>query len=161
MQKISGNIGVAPIECVNPRQNKWRVRWAITPTADGEETAEYMEHKYDHRPTPDEVRQLIIGWHNARIDAAILSGFVWRGNAVWLSAENQSNYKAAFDAAVMSDGALLPVTFKFGTGSDPVYHEFRDIEELKDFYYSALRYVQQTLADGWRTKDSVDFSVYE
>ena len=27
--RIQGSAGVAPIECVNPRKDKWRVRWDI------------------------------------------------------------------------------------------------------------------------------------
>ena len=38
---------------------------------------------------------------------------------VWLSSENQFNYKAAYDLAVQTGGATLPVTFKFGTDEVP------------------------------------------
>ena len=74
--------------------------------------------------------------------------------------ENQFNYKAAYDLAVQTNGASLPVTFKFGDSS-PVYHTFNTLEEISDFYTSALSYVNNMLADGWAKKDSLDWSEYE
>jgi hypothetical protein len=38
---------------------------------------------------------------------------------VWLSTENQFNYKAAFDLATQTGGKSLPVTFKFGSTNNP------------------------------------------
>jgi hypothetical protein len=69
---------------------------------------------------------------------------------VWLSSENQFNYKAAYDLAVQTGGASLPVKFKFGTTEDPVYYTFTNINDLSDFYMSAMRYINQTLDQGWQ-----------
>lgn len=159
MQKVIGNSDVKHIECINPKKDKWKVRWAIQVTEDG--VVEYMEEDFNHKPPIDEVKDIIIGWYNSNIEAEIVSGFVWNGNSVWLSTENQFNYKTAFDAAVMSNGATLPVKFKFGTDDEPVYHEFTTIEELSDFYYNAIAYVQSVLQNGWDVKDLLDFKLYE
>lgn len=155
--KIQGSAGVAPIECINPRKDKWRVRWDIL-EVDG--AATYEEAEFDHRPTVEEVRATIIAWHNARIDEAILSGFRWEGVPVWLSTENQLNYKAAFDLAIQTEGANLPVVFKLGTDEKPVYREFKTLDELKSFYMAAMAHVQDTLAAGWKAKDGIDFDRY-
>mgnify|MGYP000044714030 FL=1 len=48
--RIQGSAGVAPIECVNPRKDKWRVRWDIE-EQDG--MATYEEAEFDRRPTLD------------------------------------------------------------------------------------------------------------
>lgn len=159
MQKVIGNSDVKPIECINPKKDKWKVRWAIECREDG--TAEYMEEDFNHKPPIDEIKGIIIGWYNSNIDTEIVSGFVWNGTNVWLSTENQINYKTAFDAAVMSNGATLPVKFKFGTDDEQVYHEFTTIEELSDFYYKAIAYVQSVLQKGWDVKDLLDFKLYE
>lgn len=148
---------MAPIECVNPRKDKWRVRWDIR-EQDG--TADYEEVEFDHRPSPGEVREVILAWQNARIDEAILTGFRWEETPVWLSTENQFNYKAAFDLAIQTDGANLPVVFKLGTDEKPVYREFTTTDELKAFYTAATAHVQQTLAAGWKAKDGIDFDRY-
>lgn len=158
MHRVQGNPDAALIECTNPIKNKWRVRWDVTLLPDG--TASYMEEECDRLPEPGEIRQLIATWVNDRTNAAILSGFVYEGNPVWLSTENQFNYKAAYDLAVQTAGASLPVTFKLGTDEEPVYREFADIDSLKDFYTAAMAHIQKVLADGWRAKDNFDSEKY-
>lgn len=159
MQKVTGNSGVQHIECINPKKDKWRIRWAIVENEDG--TAEYMEEDFNHKPSVDEVRKVILDWYNAEIDAEIISGFKWQGKSVWLSTENQFNYKAAYDLAVQTNGASLPVKFKFGTDDDPYYYEFAELEELGQFYTQSMAYVQSVLEKGWETKDKLNFKHYE
>ena len=79
---------------------------------------------------------------------------------VWLSAENQFNYKAAYDLAIQTAGATLPVTFKFGTDDVPCYHTFLTVEELTDFYTKAMRHIQFALATGWNNKDAFNLESY-
>ncbi len=156
--KVNGCIGVLPIECVSPRKNKWKVRWNITEKEDG--SSDWYEQDYDHKPTLEEIRDTIVKFHNGQVDAKILSGFSWKDMPVWLSSENQFNYKASFDLAVQTNGQNLPVRFKFGTDKDPKYYDFKTIDELSDFYTSAIKFINDTLQEGWAEKDSVDFSVY-
>lgn len=156
--KVNGCIGVLPIECVNPRKNKWKVRWNITEKEDG--SSDWYEQDYDHKPTLEEIRDTIVKFHNGQVDAKILSGFSWKDMPVWLSSENQFNYKASFDLAVQTNGQNLPVRFKFGTDKDPKYYDFKTVDELSDFYTSAIKFINDTLQEGWAEKDSIDFSVY-
>lgn len=158
VMKVNGCIGVLPIECVNPRKNKWKVRWNITEKEDG--SSDWYEQDYDHKPTLEEIRDTIVKFHNGQVDAKILSGFSWKDMPVWLSSENQFNYKASFDLAVQTNGQNLPVRFKFGTDKDPKYYDFKTVDELSDFYTSAIKFINDTLQEGWAEKDSVDFSVY-
>ena len=72
----------------------------------------------------------------------------------------QFNYKAAYDLAVQTAGKTLPVVFKLGTDEKPVYKQFTTLNELSNFYNQAMTYIQNTLAKGWRTKDSIDFTKY-
>lgn len=159
MKRIEGTSEVRLIECVNPVKGKWRIRWDVQVNEDG--TATYMEEEFMHKPTDMEIRQAIIGWHNRQTDEAILSGFEYEGCMVWLSRENQFNYKAAYDLAVQTAGATLPVTFKLGTDETPVYKVFDNIEKLTEFYTKAMRYIQETLAIGWKKKDELDLALYE
>ena len=69
--RIQGSAGVAPIECVNPRKDKWRVRWDIE-EQDG--MATYEEAEFDRRPTLDEIKAAVLASYNTRIDEAIRSG---------------------------------------------------------------------------------------
>lgn len=145
------------VECINPITDKWMVLWNEQNEGD---SVSYQAEIFTHKPTITEIKDTILDWYNRKIDQEILTGFVWRGNSVWLSMENQFNYKAAYDLAVQTEGRLLP-TFKFGTTENSVYHTFKTLEELEDFYTSAMSYVTETLSKGWEDKDSIDWSVYE
>ena len=158
MKRVQGNPNVALLECTNPVRNRWRVRWDIQ--TDDEGNASFMEEEFNHRPSGDEIKALISGWINERTDCAILTGFCFEGNMVWLSSENQFNYKAAYDLAVQTAGASLPVTFKLGSDDNPVYRTFEDVESLTQFYTQALTHVQRTLAEGWTAKDNIDLGLY-
>ena len=146
------------LECTNPVKGKWRVRWDVQRHEDG--SADYMEEEFEHRPEQEEVKILILDWYNRKIDGAILSGFSYEGNTVWLSAENQFNYKAAFDLAMQTGGKTLPVTIKMGLDEQPAYVKFTDMEKFTDFYTKAMAYIQSTLATGWKEKDAIDWSAY-
>lgn len=115
------------------------------------------------KPKLEDIKRVIIEWHNGQINMEILSGHKWRDMAVWLSAENQQNYKASFDLAMQfgGQGGTLPLVYKFGSELEPVYHQFNDLDELKDFYLSTVVYVKDTLANGWKRKDDIDWTPYE
>ena len=98
MKRVEGTAGVKLLECVNPVKNTWRVRWDVREREDG--SADYMEENILGKPSREIIRTVILGWYNEEIDREILSGFVYEGMPVWLSSENQFNYKAAHDLAV-------------------------------------------------------------
>lgn len=113
------------------------------------------------KPNLNEVKAFILRVINENTDKKILSGFKWKDMQVWLSSENQFNYKAAYDLAFQTNGASLPTVFKFGMTENPIYYKFDDLEELTDFYTKALAYINEQLAMGWYKKDSIDWSAYE
>lgn len=158
MRRVEGSADVSLMECTNPVKDKWRIRWDVQEKEDG--STSYMEEEYSHKPTDEEIHTLIMSWYNSQTDAAILSGFVYKDAPVWLSTENQYNYKAAYDLAVQTGGETLPVTFKFGSDEQPEYHTFDNLDELKDFYVQAVRHIQHTLAEGWKRKDVFNLELY-
>lgn len=117
---------------------------------------------YDHKPPVREVKQDISDLVNAETDAKILNGFAWNGKPVYLSTENQMNFKAAYDIARDTQGASLPVKFKLGEDADanPVYHTFTKFEPLADFVTKATAFVIETLNEGWKKKD-IDYSIFD
>lgn len=117
---------------------------------------------YDHKPTVREVKQDISDLINAETDAKILTGFTWNGKPVYLSTENQMNFKAAYDIARDTQGASLPVKFKLGedANAEPVYHTFTKLEPLADFVMKVTSFVVSTLKEGWDKKD-IDYSIFE
>ena len=105
-----------------------------------------MEEEFSYKPTSEEVKVMVINWYNQEINNEIMSGFTYNGIPVWLSQENQFNYKSAYDLAVQTDGTSLPVRFKFGTDDEPVYYEFNTLENLTDFYTKEMVFVQRTIS---------------
>ena len=118
---------------------------------------------YDHIPTVAEVRADIEALVNAKTDEVILTGLKWNGKPVYLSSENQFNFKAAHDLADETGGAILPIKFKLGEAEngDPVYHTFTKTETLADFVSSIFVHIQGTIKAGWTEKDSIDYSLYQ
>jgi hypothetical protein len=62
--------------------------------------------------------------------------------------------------AVQTGGETLPVTFKLGSDEQPEYYTFSRLDELKDFYTKAVRYIQKVLAEGWEKKDKFNLELY-
>lgn len=159
-----------PLEVVSKVDNIYIVRWDYveikefdTETESYTETnmAVWAEEILYHKPTEDEMRHMVNNYYNSITSDKILRGFYWNDMLVWLSEENQRNYKAAYDLAIQTGGANLPVEFKFGTDDLPVYQVFHTIEELQKFYMPMQEHIRQCLEDGWRMKDLVDYSLYE
>lgn len=156
-----------PKECFVPvRQDASQVIVSYEMTADGKKNAFWHEVTFFKKkgvPTLEQVKQAVIQDINDRVKTAIISGFTYDGNPVWLSEENQLNFKAAYDLAVQTDGDTLPVTFKLGEQEDgtPVYHTFSTMEDFTKFYTSAVNHIYQSVADGWLEKDGIDWSPYE
>lgn len=112
---------------------------------------------YDHKPAADELKSDIVQFVNDNVDAKILTGYIWEGNPVYLSSENQFNYKSLYDLALQNND-VLPAKFKLGEDSDGnvVYHTFEDIDELGNFYMGAIQFISQCLNEGWTEKDSIN-----
>lgn len=166
MRRVQGTIGVALVECINHYIGKYRVRWDIQPeTGDDadKQAVSYYETEIilQHKPNINDIRQAVLEGVNRMIDEKIISEFVWNDMPVWLSSENQFNYKAAYDLCVQTGGQTLPVLFKFGDTENPIYHQFDKQEELSDFYIKAMQFISDTLSAGWLMKDSVNWSEYE
>jgi hypothetical protein len=62
MNRIQGNPQSAPIECINPVRSKWRVRWDFQSDDNG--NGSFMEQEFDHKPSLDEIKAVVIEWCN-------------------------------------------------------------------------------------------------
>lgn len=124
----------------------------------GEEDGQGFDyrHSFDHQPTAIELLKVITDHVDSLTDQKILTGYRWQGKNVYLSSENQFNFKAAYDVAVQTDGAQLPIKFKLGEDAKglPMYHTFNSMNAFTDFYTGAISFIQQTLAAGWEEKDA-------
>lgn len=141
-------------------RKRWEIFYGFGKDGD---TGYNFRQTLNYKPTVSEVKQLIIDTINANTDEKILNGFVWKSIHVYLSSENQNNFKAAFDLNMQTGGLMLPVKFKLGedTEGNAMYHTFENMEDFTDFYTSAVSYINQCLNEGWAEKDSLDMSSYE
>ena len=138
-------------------RNKWELIYGYG--TDGVSGWTYRE-RFTRKPTMEEIKEIIIAQINRNVEEKILCGLVWKDMPIWLSTENQFNYKSAYDCARDTAGQSLPVKFKFGTDEEPVYYTFTTFEELQEFYMTSLQFVQQVLDEGWAEKDGLDLSVF-
>lgn len=122
--------------------------------------AVWQEERFDHIPSLNEIKLVVTAYYNHEVEREILSGFTWKDMQIWLSTENQFNYKAAYDLAVQTNGAMLPIVFKFGCDDNVIYYEFKNMEDFSDFYFSSIKHVQNTLSEGWQKKDSINWNLY-
>ncbi|MCC8186554.1 MAG: hypothetical protein LIP08_03305 [Bacteroides sp.] len=108
-------------------------------------------------PSREQLLQEAFEQINQQVTKSILSGFTWKEIPVWLSQENQLNYKAAYDLAIQFNGKnqTLPVRFKFGTTTQPIYQEFTMLEEFTDFYTKMTGYIRECCRVGWEQKDQL------
>lgn len=149
------------------REEGTRVAIGYGLTAAGENMYEwrevYLPKKQASQITPDVVKQAVLADINARVATRILSGLTWNDKPVWLSTENQHNWKAAYDRALQADGTTLPVKFKLGETEDgtPVYHTFTSLNAFGDFTDAWQQHIRQCLADGWAEKDAIDWTPYQ
>ncbi len=127
------------------------------------ETGYNWRKDYDHIPDVSEIKADIDALINRRTEADILTGFSWEGKPVYLSSENQFNFKAAYDLALQTGGASLPVRFKLGEDADgnPTYHTFGSLDEFTDFYRKAIAHIAECLDRGWTEKDGIDYTLFE
>lgn len=165
---------------INPITGLYKVSWDYTETKapifanDSEEEEEEREivgwedtdmctymYEYIENPTVSQVKTMILDYYNNKTDKKILEGFVWNDMPVWLSTENQFNYKAAYDLAIQTQSQTLPVTFKFGDTENPVYYTFETMGEFTDFYMQAMNYINTCLQEGWTKKDSINWDNYD
>lgn len=133
----------------------WLLIYGFGKDDDAAETGYNWRKNYDHEPTEAEVKADVDALVNAETDARILTGFVWNGIHVYLSTENQYNFKAAYDLAVQTSGSILPITMKLGTDAEGnvAYHTFEDVSDFTDFYTKAFAYINEALVAGWTEKD--------
>ena len=126
-----------------------------------EEGYEYLTYVFNYKPSIEELKEMITSYYNKKCDQEIIQGFYFEDMPVWLSTENQINYKAAWDLAFQTNGANLPSTFKFGSNDKPIYRIFETVSDLQDFYVQSITYIENVSKKYWLIKDGIEWNKYE
>lgn len=119
-----------------------------------------VTHTFTNKVSVENIKKLINEYYNQKTNANILSGLTYNGYMVWLSTENQQNYKSAYDLAISSNGANLPFKAKLGTDENYIYYTFNTVDEIKDFYLSVYNHIQGCISKGWELKDNIDWTLF-
>ena len=152
----------APIE--KTANGIYIIRWDYVEDVnegEGPKIATWTYEKFSNLPSLEYIKSMINDYYNKQISESIMSGFEWNGYRVWLSIENQTNYKNTLDLAIQTEGESLPAVFRFGTIESSEYYEFKTVDELKEFWIGCNNHIQKCLTDGWKIKDSIDWSKYQ
>lgn len=128
---------------------------------DGKERGTWMSHTFSGLVWPQMIKDFIIEYINKQVTSNIQSKFIWNDKRVWLSLENQMNYKNIYDLAIQTGGQNLPVKVKLGTVENPVYHTFTEVEDIYDFYLKMTKHIEEQLNIGWSKKDSINWEDYK
>lgn len=117
--------------------------------------------KITPNPSFEQIKAAILQDIDDTVKTQIIEDMVWNGHNVWLSLENQSNYKNALDIATRTDGSNLPYKVRFGSVDAPEYHEFETVSELEGFWCDCSNHIVSKLNAGWALKDSIDWDKYK
>ncbi len=137
-------------------KSKWQLYYGFY-EADGS-TYEYR-HTFTHKPSLEEIKELVRDAIDAETKDKIVNQFEYDGIKVWLTDEKQRNYASIEN----NEDIAYPLTLKLNEEADatPIYHTFQTREEFVKFSKAAFAYILKTISDGWKEKDSVDWSVFE
>ena len=152
--KISCGEVLAPIECIAARRNRWAVRWDHHHEDEGWFAYEFIT---DHRPTVDEIREIIEGHIDEATQNEIVNGFVWNGKKIRLSDTTQRNFLFAvfeIDKTGSVDRAPFIGLLESETDAEAA-------DELGDITLAMWRHIKARRAEGIELKRAVDYSQYE
>jgi hypothetical protein len=116
---------------------------------------------FDVKPSVSMIQNAIFNIINNDVQKSIKDGLNWKGYSVYLTLENQMNYKNSFDLALATNGENLPVTFKFSKKGKSEYYTFDNVNELKDFYMAVNNHINTCLENGWKEKDKFNPNDYK
>lgn len=80
MNRTHGSIDTLPIECINKKYNKYRIRWDFQPSYENgmQNGVTFFEAEINHKPSIEEIKEIVLEGYNKEIDKKIVSGFVWK-----------------------------------------------------------------------------------
>ena len=111
-------------------------------------------HKFDHKPTPEEIKEKVLEAIDIETRARITGDLTYDGYKINLSVENQLNY------AMFKNMGRYPVVIKVedANGSDVTLSLTK--ESYAAFYSSVQNHIRDCLQSCWAEKTSLDLSCY-
>lgn len=143
---------------VRTGRSKWILFFGFWKDDEKSESGWEYRHTFNRKPTLSEVKEIVVSAINKTTEEKIINGFVWNKKQIYLSTENHLN----FSAIERSENIPYPLTLKINEQEDgtPIYHTFENADDFIAFSQSVCAYVIKTVQDGWREKDSVDWTMF-
>jgi hypothetical protein len=154
MRRVNSSIKLSLLECIDSKRDKWKVRWDEQKLYD---MYTYEEQGFDHKPSLQEIQDLIYSYYNKQTENKIINDFEWNNKEFYLSKENQINYQM-YHNAILSGSMRFPLRVKL---KDNSYMEFNTNGLYEDFYSNILRHINKCLQEGWNLKDNINWKEYE
>lgn len=146
---------LAPLECINPRRDRWAVRW--NHRHDEERGWLAVEMITEGKPSADTVREAITEYYDAITQDRIVNGFYWNGHKVKLTDTAQRNFLFAvysLDRTGEIDRSAFIGLLEADTDADAA-------DELGDMVAAMWQHIKESRAQGIAAKNAVDYSVYD
>ena len=113
-----------------------------------------------YKPTPNKIKELVYNKINQQVEFIITNCFIWNVYKVYLTKENQADYKMYYDLAFQTNGESLPVTVKFEKSGKDEYYTFDLLSEFTDFYTKMVKHINKSLSDCWKIKENFHIEDY-
>lgn len=111
-------------------------------------------HKFDHKPSLEEVKEQVLTAIDMETRERITSGMTYDGYRVNLTVENQLNY------AMFKVMGRYPVIIKVGDADGGDVTISLTKEQYAAFYSSVQNHIKDCLQSCWEEKTSLDLSCY-
>ena len=111
-------------------------------------------HKFDHKPSLEEVKEQVLTAIDMETRERITSGMTYDGYRVNLTVENQLNY------AMFKVMGRYPVIIKVGDADGGDVTISLTKEQYAAFYSSVQNHIKDCLQSCWKEKTSLDLSCY-
>lgn len=157
--EFSGHKDNPVIQFINPIYNRWLVSWRKD-TTDTNDNVTFVAEIFDHKPNINEIKDAIESYYNQIVQEKIRQEFKWKEYNIWLSLENQINYKSIYDL-IENKTLEKPPIIKVYKELKDTYYQFESLQEFKDFYSAVNLFIKNTLESYWWIKDNIKYDEYE
>ncbi len=152
MEKIYGN--TKRQDCLVKVGKSYYLYYGFGKDSEEAETGYNYRHKFDHRPSPGEVKEQVLAAIDMATRERITGGLTYDGYKINLTVENQLNY------AMFRDMGEYPVVIKVEDAEGSEVTISLTEEDFTDFYSSVQNHIKACLQSCWDEKTSLDLSCY-
>ena len=145
-----------PIKFIN---NKYVISWGLEKVNDDSYKWKYFVS--NNKISKNEIKDIINAYVNSEVKKSIENKFEWNSMHIYLSLENQIDYKLLFDVTMLQNGKNLPETIKFKVNGENIFYEIESIEEFKDFIIKMNNHIRTCIKIGNNIKESINYVDYQ